>query len=85
MTEGTSLVVQGLGLCASITGGASSIPGQGTKILSATRGSQKKKKRWMTEWVVDKDTSCIILAERFITIHQDLSLIHSFNKYLLII
>ena len=38
-----SLVVQWLGLCASNEGGASSIPGQGTKILQAVQHCQKKK------------------------------------------
>ena len=38
-----SLVVQWLGLCASNEGGASSIPGQGTKILQAMQHCQKKK------------------------------------------
>ena len=39
----TSLEVQWLRLCASTAGGTGSIPGQGTKILHATRRSQKKK------------------------------------------
>ena len=36
-----NLVVQWLGLQASTAGGMSSIPGQGTKILQATRCGQK--------------------------------------------
>ena len=39
---GNSLVVQWLGLCASTAGGASSIPGQGTKILQTVWCGQKK-------------------------------------------
>ena len=42
---GTSLVVQGLGLCNSNAGGTGSIPGQGTKIPQATYSQKKKKKR----------------------------------------
>ena len=42
----TSLVVQWLRLCAPNAGGTGSTPGQGTKILHASRPSQKKKKGW---------------------------------------
>ena len=42
--SGTSLVVQWLGLHASTSGGTDSIPGWGTKILSAVQCGQKKKK-----------------------------------------
>ena len=41
---GTSLVDQWLRLCASVTGGTGSIPGQGTKIPHATQSGKKKKK-----------------------------------------
>ena len=44
LTPGISLAVQWLGLHASTAGGTGSIPGQGTKILHASRRSQKKKK-----------------------------------------
>ena len=39
---GTSLAIQWLGLHALNAGGAGSIPDEGTKILHATRSSQKK-------------------------------------------
>ena len=39
---GTSLAVQWLGLRASTSGAMGSIPGQGTKILQASRHCQKK-------------------------------------------
>ena len=42
-TGGNSLAVQWLGLFASIAGGPSSIPGQGTKILQAMQPKGKKK------------------------------------------
>ena len=46
---GTSLVVQGLGLCNSNAGGTGSIPGQGTKIPQATYSqmytAKKRKKK----------------------------------------
>ena len=41
--EGTSLVVQWLGLCASTAGGTGSIPGQGTKILQPKREAGRKR------------------------------------------
>ena len=41
--HGTSLVVQGLRLCASTAGDTGSIPGQGTKILHYMQCGQKKK------------------------------------------
>ena len=41
--KGTSLAVQGLGLCASNAEGAGSIPGLETKIPHATRPKKKKK------------------------------------------
>ena len=41
--SGTSLVIQGLRLCASTVRGMGSSPGWGTKILHAAWGSQKKK------------------------------------------
>ena len=41
--RGTSLMVQWPRLCASIARGMSLIPGQGTKILHAKRGSKKNK------------------------------------------
>ena len=40
---GTSLAVQWLGICASNAGGASSIPGGGTKIPHATWCGQKER------------------------------------------
>ena len=43
MSVGTSLVVQWLRLCASTAGGISLVPGQETKILHVSWGSQKKK------------------------------------------
>ena len=43
--SGISLEVQWLGLHASNAGGMDLIPGQGTKILCATRYSQEKKKK----------------------------------------
>ena len=42
---GTSLVVQGLGLCNSNAGGTGSIPGQGTKIPQAAYSQKKEKKK----------------------------------------
>ena len=53
-----SLVIQWLGLCPSSARGLGSIPGQGTKILQATRSLQKKerkkekKKRLMWPWII---------------------------------
>ena len=43
---GTSLVVQGLRLCASTARGVSSIHGWGTKIPHAARPKKKKKKKF---------------------------------------
>ena len=42
---GTSLVVQGLRLCASTAGGGGLIPGPATKIPHAMQSGQKKKKK----------------------------------------
>ena len=42
-SQGTSLSVQWLRLCASNAGGAGSIPGRGTKIPHAAGRGQKKK------------------------------------------
>ena len=44
ITRETSLAAQWLGLCASTAEGTGSIPGQGTKILHATRCGQEIKK-----------------------------------------
>ena len=43
----TSLAVQWLRLCTSTAGVKSSIPGRGTKILSAVQCGQKEKKKMM--------------------------------------
>ena len=43
-TQGTSLIVHWLGLCASTTAGTGLIPGQGTKIPQAGLHGQKKKR-----------------------------------------
>ena len=43
--SGTSLLVQGLRLCASPAGGTGSIPGWGTKILHATSMAKKQTKK----------------------------------------
>ena len=51
---GNSLVVQWLGLCASIAGSTGSIPGRGAKILQATR--PKKKKKRFVGWYVSFPT-----------------------------
>ena len=56
----SSLAVQCLGLHASTAGGPGSIPGLGTKILQAARGtppSKKKKKKTSIGYLVDK-TCC---------------------------
>ena len=42
--RGTSLVLQWLGLCASIAGGTGSIPGRGTKIPQAVWCGPKQRK-----------------------------------------
>ena len=42
---GTSLVVQGLGLCNSNAGGTGSIPGQGTNIPQDAYSQKKEKKK----------------------------------------
>ena len=48
---GNSLAVQWLGLRAFTAEGPGSIPGRGTKIPQALRGSQKKKKIYVDFWV----------------------------------
>ena len=45
---GTSLAEQWIRLCAPNAAGPGSIPARGTKILQATRRSQKKKKKKIT-------------------------------------
>ena len=52
---GTSLVVQGLRLCASTARGMGSSPGWGTKILHAAWSSQKKKKKTFVVEVTIKE------------------------------
>ena len=49
---GNSLVVQWLGLHASIAGGPGSIPCQGTNIPQAVQNGQRKKKRLVGEFYV---------------------------------
>ena len=52
--SGTSLAVQWLRLCASTAGGTGSIPGWRTKILHATKGGQKIKKK-KKDWQIVKN------------------------------
>ena len=69
--RGTSLAVQWLALCASNAGGVGSIPGWGTRIPHAARGSKKNKKIKKLQALFIKGLCKINEKEKIFAIHTN--------------